>query len=297
MKNNINADISPRNDVATPQPKKWKRHFERGIPKDALTWSTARQRAARMFGWQCAVTTNFASSARVVRIAWLLSLLCQKEGYAFPTDDYISKTLGIPLNKVQQALTELERAGAIVRASSFVDGKPQRRIWPSIKIIPPKAGGMDTPRDHRGHTPHGGGTDSIETPRTHKSGRISTTAEAAKRDAERRERRRETASSGHDVRDERRAPEAPRRLAPPCEVVLEGEITLDDCDDDSGVAVAPPPDHLARGVDHESKQARWEGKVIDQDGNDFTPPSPERRSPPGRKSNMQRGREMFGGIQ
>jgi hypothetical protein len=93
-----------------------------------------------MFGWQCAVTTKFASSARAVRIAWLISLLCQKEGYAFAADSYISKTLSIPVNKVQQALTELERAGAIVRASSFVDGKPQRRIWPSTKIIPPRRG-------------------------------------------------------------------------------------------------------------------------------------------------------------
>jgi biotin operon repressor len=64
-------------------------------------------------------------------------------------------------------------------------------------------------------------------------------------------------------------------------------------DESSGVAMAPPPNH---GVERKSKQMRWQSKVIDQDGNDLTPPPPERRSPPGRKSNMQRGREMFGGI-
>jgi hypothetical protein len=200
-----------------------------------------------MFGWQCAVTTRFASSARVVRIAWLLSLLSQKEGYAFPTDGYISETLGIPVNKVQQALTELERAGAIIRASSFVHGKPQRRIWPAIKIIPPTAGGMDTPRDDRVDAPRGGGTDSIERPRSRKTGRISTTAEAAKRDAERREQReqqRRGTASGDDsqntLSDERGAPQAPPRLA---DAVIEGEIIVD-----SGVAEAPPPDQLKRAV-------------------------------------------------
>jgi hypothetical protein len=132
-------------DRCDPSPTKWKRHFERGIPKDALTWNTARQRWSRMLGWQIAVSTEFAGSARALRIAWLLSSLCQRDGYAFPTDSYISETLGIPVNKVQQALTELERAGAIIRASSFVAGKPQRRIWPSVKIIPPTAGGDGYP--------------------------------------------------------------------------------------------------------------------------------------------------------
>jgi hypothetical protein len=89
-----------------------------------------------------------------------------------------------------------------------------------------------------------------------------------------------------------RAPQAPRRLAPPCEV-LEGEIILDDGDDDSGVALRAPPTNQ-RGVEHKSKQERWRGKVIDQDGNDLAPP-PERRSPPRRLSNLERGREIFGG--
>src|SRR5262249_11651009 len=99
---------------------------------------------------------------------------------------YISKTLGIQLNHVQTALAALERENAIVRASRFVGGKPQRRIWPSAGIIPPTVGGMDTP--HRGSrdTPHRRGTDSIGKAPTHRP-RLSTTAEAARRDSERRE--------------------------------------------------------------------------------------------------------------
>jgi len=96
---------------------------------------------------------------------------------------------------------------------------------------------------------------------------------------------------------ERRAPQASRRMAPSPvvvrEQVLEGEIVVD-----SGVGLRPPPpDRPARGVEHESKRTEQWGPVIDQEGRPFPPPSPERRSPPGRKSNMQRGREMFGGIQ
>jgi hypothetical protein len=260
-----------------PPPSKSKRHFERGTPQDALTWNTARQRWARLLGWQVAVSTKFAGSARIVRVAWLLSWLCQKEGYAFPTDGYISKTLGIPLNKVQQALTELQRAGAIVRASSFVDGKARRRIWPSTKIIPPTAGGMDTPRDDRVDTPRGGGTDSIERPRSRKTGRISSTAEAAKRDAERREQReqqRHGTASGDDsqntLSDERRAPQAPPRLA---DAVIESEIIVN-----SGVAEAPPPPNHP---------------YIDQSGNPVPPPPDRRRPPPRVKSNVERGREML----
>jgi hypothetical protein len=84
----------PRNDGMAAPSKKWKRHFERGTPEESLTWKSARQRSVRMFTWQCAVSTKFASSVRNVRVAWLLGTLCQKEGYAFPTGDYISKTLG-----------------------------------------------------------------------------------------------------------------------------------------------------------------------------------------------------------
>src|ERR1700741_5185 len=124
--------------------RKWKRHFEAGTPADALTWKTSKQRSRRMFAWRVAVMNKFDSNVRVVRVAWLLDALCWKEGYAYPTDSYIADTLGLDLRNVQRALLKLEEDGAIVRASVFVNGKPQRRIWPSAKIIPATVAGMDT---------------------------------------------------------------------------------------------------------------------------------------------------------
>src|SRR5262249_34747489 len=129
----------------------------------------------------------FSSNNRILRIGWLLDCLCWKEGYAYPTDSYISTTLDIQLNNVQAALTEMERAGAIIRASVFVDGKAERRIWPSTKIIPLTTRGMDIPHDGSQDTPHGKGTDSIRKERTPKTTRVSPTQAAAKRDAELRE--------------------------------------------------------------------------------------------------------------
>jgi hypothetical protein len=211
MKYTLHDCANSRNADAL-QSKRPKRRFEAGTPDEALTWKNAKQRSVRMFEWHCAVSNQFAASVRVIRIAWLLGMLCLREGYAFSTDTYISNTLGIPLNKVQQALTELERAGAIVRASHFVGGKAQRRIWPSTKIIPPTAGGIHTPRDDQSDTPHGGGTDSIEHPRKRKTARISSTADAAKRDAEMRESRAQQARG------------VPVQTTP----VLEGEIITDD---------------------------------------------------------------------
>jgi hypothetical protein len=114
--------------------RKWKRRFDAGIPDEALTWKNSKQRSRRMFAWRCAVMTKFDSSARVLRTAWLLDSLCQKEGYAFATDDYISKTLGTPLNKVQQALTELERAGAVV-AAQFRKAYPMPGAYLEIGLL------------------------------------------------------------------------------------------------------------------------------------------------------------------
>lgn len=167
--------------------KKWKRRFERGTPAYALTWKTAAQRSQRLFKWRCAFMAKYSTSARVLRIGWLIEGLCLKEGYAFPTDSYISAMLDIKLNHVQEALADMERDGAIIRASVFVEGKPQRRIWPSTKIIPPTAGGMDTPHGGTQDTPHRGGTDSLRKAPTLKSGRMSYTQQAARLDAERRE--------------------------------------------------------------------------------------------------------------
>ena len=168
--------------------RKWKRKFEAGTPADALTWKTSKQRSKRMFAWRVAVMTQFGTSARLLKIAWLLDCLCWKEGYAYATDSYISKTLGLDLRNVQRALIKLEEAGAVIRASSFVDGKAQRRIWPSTKIIPATVAVMDTGHGGPRDTGHGSRTDSLEYTTTPRTGRISSTQQAAKREAELREK-------------------------------------------------------------------------------------------------------------
>ena len=81
-------------------------------------------------------------------------------GFAYATDGYLSRKLGIPANKIQASLCELESGGAIIRASVFVRGEAQRRIWPSSEIIkrsPPVTGGVDTPRHRSEHPPLLGG--------------------------------------------------------------------------------------------------------------------------------------------
>jgi hypothetical protein len=181
---------SSMNEEAARFPARYKRRQfigEHQTPEHALTWRTAPQRSKKMFAWRCATMARFSTSARMLRVAWLLDCMSWKKGYAFATDSYISKELGIQLNNVQAALTELEQAGAIVRASVFLDGIPQRRIWPSTKIIPLTARGMNTPHGETQDPPHGKGTESVRKTHTQKTRRISTTQAAAKRDAERRE--------------------------------------------------------------------------------------------------------------
>jgi hypothetical protein len=291
---NKNQSISTENEPdAAP---KWKRHFERGTPKDALTWKGARQRWSRMLGWQIAVSTKF-TSIRALRVAWLLDHLCQLKGYAYSTDAYISTTLNIPLNKVQTILTDLERAGAIVRASSFVDGKPQRHIWPSTKIIPVTETGIDNqddtpprrgvsipPSGARGIPPSRGGTDTLEYTRSRKSSRISSTADAARLDAERRERRRATAPDDDTPASMRGEPQAtPRRQEA-------DEIDAGRDAHDARPAPKPPRPIVVQIDDIQG------GRIIDTDGVEYIPPHDKRRPPPRPKSNVDRGRDMLKGI-
>jgi len=99
-----------------------------------------------MFAWRCATVAKLKRKATLLSVAWLIDCLCWKKGYAYATDSYISQVLGIQLNHVQAALTKLEQDGAIIRASVSDNGKPQRRIWPSTKIIPPEDWGYGYPR-------------------------------------------------------------------------------------------------------------------------------------------------------
>lgn len=81
-----------------------------------------------------------------MRVAWVLSDLFAKHGYAYASDGYLSKETFLSRRHVQEAIAALANGGAICRA--HVPGKKtERRIFPSSKIlaeVPPKFGGMDS---------------------------------------------------------------------------------------------------------------------------------------------------------
>lgn len=114
-------------------------------PPNALRWFTSKQKTRLLRQWRSATSRKFAEHARCLRIAWALEWLFGKEGYAFPTDAFLSRELGMPINKVQAGLLALERKQSIIRMSVFVDGKAERRIWPSGADIHPMVGNTDTP--------------------------------------------------------------------------------------------------------------------------------------------------------
>jgi hypothetical protein len=170
---------------------KGKRRFERGPPKEALTWKSRPQRAARMIAWRRANIPKLRGKASLLSVAWCLDGLCWKHGYAFVLNRTISEITRLQINHVQAALVELERTGVFVRASVYVEkGKTERRIWPSTQNLPtPRFGVPPHPEIRSRCHPEIWGPDSKRSVRTPNHGRISTTAAASKRDSEVRERR------------------------------------------------------------------------------------------------------------
>ncbi|MDE3179293.1 MAG: hypothetical protein KGM47_06490 [Acidobacteriota bacterium] len=127
-------------------------------PPLALKWVTSRERKDVLVSWMIATGKKFAEYPRCLRVAWALQGLVGTNGYAFPTDAYLSKQLGIPAKKIQEALHQLDKGGAIIRCGVFTKtGRDERRIWLSSENIPPEEipptmGDMDTPH-HRSEIP------------------------------------------------------------------------------------------------------------------------------------------------
>lgn len=122
---------------------------ENAIPANAATWRSPKGRAKFFHPWRQAVGRKFSGSPRVLRVAWTLEWLFGKDCYAFATDSYLARQLGVLENNVQEALKDLEENGAIIRRSVLTnDKKAQRRIWASneiVGVIPPTTRGVDTP--------------------------------------------------------------------------------------------------------------------------------------------------------
>lgn len=162
------------------------------VPAEALTWHDHRERSECLRRWRIGVSRRFAREARCLRVAWILEALFHRDGFAFPTDSYMAAELELPVNKIQSALTDLERSGSIIRASIMAGGRALRRIWPAKEItltIPPKTGGMDTPQSGPRIPPVLGGQNKKEGNSTFSSRRMSSTANDAKRAAEISEQR------------------------------------------------------------------------------------------------------------
>ena len=148
----------------------------------ALSWRGNRGRAKALRQWRTRVSKTFSARPRFLRVAWTLEWLFGKDGYAFPTDGFLANELGMDVDHVQEALKDLERGNAIIRASVFIDEKPQRRIWPSAALIPPATGGNHTPRQAVDIPPDARGQRSQEGNR-HKKPFLSSTVLQARRAA------------------------------------------------------------------------------------------------------------------
>ncbi|CAM5374736.1 putative protein OS=Afipia felis OX=1035 GN=NCTC12722_02136 PE=4 SV=1 [Afipia felis] len=105
------------------------------VPENAATWRSKKGKAKFCRDWRKAISRRFRENPRILRVAWALEWLFGKECYAFPTDSFLSKELDLPIKNVQAALKVLEDGGAVIRASVFVSGTAQRRIWASMEIV------------------------------------------------------------------------------------------------------------------------------------------------------------------
>jgi hypothetical protein len=115
-------------EVGLVQPARRRRQFidENATPLGALVWRTARQKAKLFDQWRVAIGKLFPSSARVLRVAWALEWLFGQEGFAYATDSYLSRKLGIPSIKFRPLFKILNGQGASFALRSSC------RISPSV---------------------------------------------------------------------------------------------------------------------------------------------------------------------
>jgi hypothetical protein len=156
-------------------------------PEGALVWSDPATKARALHNWRRGIMRRWSGQARALRIAWALEWKFANEGYAFPSDQHLAQETGLPLNKAQQALTDLERGRAIIRVHLRAsNGNLARRIYPALavaELAPPKLGGINAPQGGTKSPPRLGGYNTYGKARRG----LSSTAQAALLDANRRE--------------------------------------------------------------------------------------------------------------
>lgn len=111
--------------------------------------------------WRSAVMRTFDAQARALKICWAIEGLAAGKGYANPGNEFLSTQTGIPIKRLDETMTLLERAGVIIRTRSQTHRGRSRRIYLSVDIIagnPPKPRGMDDdwqpPQVEGDATPH-----------------------------------------------------------------------------------------------------------------------------------------------
>ena len=129
------------------------------LPPDVLRWSSAQEKGKLRRAWHLAVVKEYGTRNRLLRLAWAVFELAATDGFASAGDGYLAAETGLQLKNVQLGLTQLHRAGAIVRVHVPENGGLRRRIYLSKTIInrhlgtpqrrgysyPPPQGGRDTP--------------------------------------------------------------------------------------------------------------------------------------------------------
>ncbi|EKS28156.1 hypothetical protein [Afipia felis] len=169
------------------------------VPENALIWRGNRARGKALRLWRSSVSRAFSARPRCLRVAWMLEWLFGKKGYAFPTDAFLGNELGMNQDHVQEALKDLERGGAIIRASVFVRDKPERRIWPNESILPPDTRGKVTPRRRANDPPDARGQTSQEGSNFPKTFLSRTVLEARRAAQINQQRERRTVESPEDA--------------------------------------------------------------------------------------------------
>jgi hypothetical protein len=156
----VGGSYSPSDEaIEEPQPKP-NREFlilpEGQVPDGALTWASAEQRKRALQSWRQAIFSYFGNSARAIRVAWVLAELFNvKSGFAFASDGYLAKATGLRRNKLADTLTALQQDRAIIRVHVEINGKMQRRIYPSAALVHPNSGYGGIPQKKGGQNMSG----------------------------------------------------------------------------------------------------------------------------------------------
>jgi hypothetical protein len=119
-------------------PPKHARQAERRDPPGVLAWHSAAERNKLLIPWRLAVSITFAEQPRCLRVAWVLhDLFNARTGFCNASNPYLAKLIGLPANKVQEALDKLDKDGAIRRLITppGPGSNRWRAIYPATEIL------------------------------------------------------------------------------------------------------------------------------------------------------------------